>query len=377
MQASTDDYKRTGLIPTFGNLRYSTIWIRRLLRIGLAITACWLAVDMGANTIAASNTLVLASWNVENLFDPVDDPDNPGDDEYTSHGWTGWNEDRYAKKLDHLAEIIAAMRPDILCLAEVESRKVVVDLARVLRQKYAWDMPAIIHRDGQDQRGIDVAMLARWAPVGTNWLTPHPLQRDVLIARFETNGQPLTVICNHWKSGVGKKTECNAIRTIEAHAVRTEVTRLLTVTPDAAIVAVGDFNDNVDSVILTHEADFTLYDGTATSAATGTLHNLAGLLPITQRNTYYYNQGRAWNSFDSASVSRGMLPAATRPAPWRVNTNAYGPFVLPQQRNAAGQPLAFRRVRKKDADGKIWSTYLTGYADHFPIRIELHAVPQP
>jgi len=373
MKARTDDRKWNGLTAQFRGSAFVQQQLRRACTC-LAVIA-WLA-GMGASAAtAASNTLVIASWNVENLFDPADDPDNPGDDEFTPRGWAGWTAARYALKLDHLAEIIAAMRPDILCLAEVESRQVLIDLSRVLRDKFAWDMPAIVHRNGHDTRGIDVAMLARWAPAATRWLTPHPIQRDVLIARFETNGRPLTVICNHWKSRVGKLAECNEIRTIEARAVRAEVARLLAAAPAAAIVAVGDFNDNVDSDILTREAGFTLYDGTAAAAQTGTLHNLAGLLPIAQRGTFYYGQGRTWNSFDSASVSRGMLPAAPHPAVWQASTNSCGPFVLPQQRNAEGHPLPFRRVRKKDADGVIWSTYLTGYADHFPIRLELRAAP--
>jgi hypothetical protein len=142
------------------------------------------------------------------------------------------------------------------------------------------------------------------------------------------------------------------------------------------LVAIGDFNDNIDSAILTRDAGFALYDGTTASAATGTLHNLSGLLPVARRGTYYYGKDRIWNSFDSASVSRGMLPAAPRPAPWQVVTNTYGPFVLPQQQNVDGQPLAFRRVRKKDANGVIQDTYLTGYADHFPIRLELRPAPE-
>jgi endonuclease/exonuclease/phosphatase family metal-dependent hydrolase len=374
MKKRTGDRKWAGLTALFGCLSVVRWRLGRICTC-LAVLA-WLGNAGASAATAGSNTLVIASWNVENLFDPADDPDNPGDDEYTPRGWTGWTPVRYTLKLDHLAEIIAAMRPDILCLAEVESRQVLVDLSRVLRDKHAWDMPVIVHRDGHDTRGIDVAMLARWAPASTNWLTPHPIQRDVLIARFESNGCPLTVICNHWKSRVGKLAECNEIRTIEARAVRAEVARLQAAAPGAAIVAVGDFNDNVDSDILTREAGFTLFDGTAASAQTGTLHNLAGLLPIAQRGTFYYSQSRTWNSFDSASVSRGMLPAAPHPAVWQVSTNSYGPFVLPQQRNAEGHPLPFRRVRKKDPDGVMRSTNLTGYADHFPIRLVLRAAPQ-
>ncbi len=32
---------------------------------------------------SAERDIVVASWNIENLFDAEDDPDNPGDDELT------------------------------------------------------------------------------------------------------------------------------------------------------------------------------------------------------------------------------------------------------------------------------------------------------
>jgi hypothetical protein len=154
--------------------------------------------------------------------------------------------------------------------------------------------------------------------------------------------------------------------------VRQAVDALLADDPGAAIVAVGDFNDDIESPILLHEAGFAIYDGTPVSASTGVLHNLSGLLPEgAGRGTYFYNARKSWHAYDSASVSRGMLPEAPHPAPWQAVTNRYAPFALPRQRDTEGQPLPYRRIRKKEEDGVVRSRFIAGYADHFPIRLEL------
>jgi len=326
--------------------------------------------------VAASNQVVVASWNVENLFDPYNDPANPGAVDFTPQGWAHWTPELYALKLDHLSEVIAAMQPDILCLTEIENRRVLEDLVRVLHQKRNYDLPVILHREGGDRRGIDVAMLTRFTPMATNWIAPVPQQRDILTARFVIRGRPLTVCLNHWKSWVGPQDQDLEIRTIEARAAHDEVAQRLAKNPVAAVVALGDFNDNVESSSLTQVAGFALWSPAAPAATNNTalLFNLSGMLAPKTRGTYYYGKDRVWNSFDSMSVSRGMLPDGACTSAWQVVTNSYGPFVLPQQRDKYGHPLAFHRTRRKDEDGVLRDVELTGYSDHFPVRVVLQAM---
>ena len=99
--------------------------------------------------------IVVCNWNVENLFDTEDDPENKGDDGYTPRGWMHWTENRYRLKLEHLAEIIEAMKPDILCVEEIENRRVLEDLSNQLRKQKRHPMPYIVHRESSDKRGID------------------------------------------------------------------------------------------------------------------------------------------------------------------------------------------------------------------------------
>jgi endonuclease/exonuclease/phosphatase family metal-dependent hydrolase len=338
-----------------------------------------LALPQARAQSPATNQFVLVSWNVENLFDPDPDLSGADDKDFTPRGWARWTPERYALKLAHLAEVIAAMRPDVLCLSEVENRRVLEDLSRVLREQQHYDLPVIIHREGEDRRGIDVAMLARLAPVATNWLTPVPRQRDILMARFEPDGRPLTLCLNHWKSWRGPAAENLRIRTAEARAARAEIVRCLAGNAAGAIAALGDFNDNVDAPSLTREAGFVPWRAAPPPPATNgaaVLYNLSGLLGAEARGTYYYGKDRVWNSFDSISVSRGMLPGGASTSVWQVLTNSYGPFVLPRQRDEDGRPLPFHRVRKKDATGTLRDIYYTGYSDHFPVRVVLQALDQ-
>jgi hypothetical protein len=314
--------------------------------------------------------LVVASWNVENLFDAVNDPDNPGDDDFTPRGKMYWSAARYAQKLTNLAEVVAAMKPDILCLVEVENRRVLEDLSRVTATAFDWNMPVIIHREGGDKRGIDVAILSRHAPSNIAWTTPVTGMRDQLAATFDFGGRELTVFCNHWKSWSGNPETNASVRIREASHLSRQVRTILTRQTNAAVIATGDFNDLVTSDILTHSAGFVPWPPAPGSPTNALLHNLSGLLPPASRGTYYFSRNRVWNSFDSISISPGMLPGSDKPAAWQAATNTYAVFISSVQTNSAGRPLSYWRARSEHTNGRR----RIGYSDHFPVRVELRSL---
>ena len=90
----------------------------------------------------------IAFWNLENLFDYEDDPDNPGDDEYLPE--KEWDQARYERKLDHLAKAIVSMEADLLAVCEVENRRVLEDLIR--HQNLVEEQWAIVHQDSPDHQ---------------------------------------------------------------------------------------------------------------------------------------------------------------------------------------------------------------------------------
>jgi hypothetical protein len=331
--------------------------------------AALLARGEGEGTRVPPLRVVVASWNVENLFDADDDPDNPGDNEYTPSGWTRWTEPRYRHKLTNLAEVVSEIRPDILCLMEVENRRVLEDLTALAESLHGWRMPVILHRDCGDMRGIDTAIISRYEPKGMVWLRPLAIQRDILAADFEIEGRGLTVIANHWKSRYGKKAESDALRELEARTVRAEVVRRLADNPAAAILVMGDFNDNIDNVIPLAHAGFAL-DERAVLQDGKLLFNLSATLPADARGTYFYSQTRSWNSFDMINISRGLLTNGAPASPWRVRPETFRIHAPPKMRQENGAPYPFRRVGTRQGQ-RIY----TGYSDHFPVCVTVEARP--
>ncbi|MBQ9286381.1 MAG: endonuclease/exonuclease/phosphatase family protein [Bacteroidaceae bacterium] len=136
----------------------------------------------------------IVSWNVENLFDTIDDA-GFRDEEFLPTGERRWTGGRYWHKLTDVARVLAAMAdsngvPDLIGLVEVENDSVLTTLVRrsSLRQMgYEYVMT-----HSQDSRGIDVALLfqpARFRLIEYNCINVHArgknarTTRDILYAK--------------------------------------------------------------------------------------------------------------------------------------------------------------------------------------------------
>ncbi|MCL1920859.1 MAG: endonuclease/exonuclease/phosphatase family protein [Kiritimatiellaeota bacterium] len=326
------------------------------------------AVGQGGGAITSA-TLRVASWNVENLFDTENDPTNPGDNEYTPTGRQLWTEEVYRIKLERLAELIAEMKPDIIGLAEIENRRVLVDLQKVLADAYDCHLPEIVHREGNDHRSIEVALLSKYKPTDTRWLIGNPTGREMICATFSTGASELTVIMCHWKSKLipagMTEQDVDNIRIREAKVARRAFERKLRKNPGAAVMVMGDFNDDVTSPILTRDGGLLVSRGLLKTNPT-CLYNLSADIPANRRGTYYYYPKRLWNSLDSISVSPAMLDAS-QASTWTVQEGSYQIFKYPEHLDANSRPKSFRLVRPKDAD----PYYIYGYSDHFPVTVTL------
>ena len=322
---------------------------------------------------AAPRELTLVHWNLENLFDNDDDPATRGDDPYTARGWEHWTTNLYRLKLDHLAELLIKMNGDIVSVCEVENRRVLEDLNRVIAAQGGRPYPCIVHRDSSDERGIDTAVLSRFAPVTNRWLRPIEGQRDIVIADFRIGGQPLTVLANHWKSHFGPKKESEDMRREEAAAVRKAIDAMLVSNRAAAVVMMGDFNDDFTRPALVEVARAltnlaeVVADKTALS-----LFNLHATLPPDRAGTLYYRKGKYWDSFDSICVSRAMVDAKDAGyRGWRVKSGSYGVFRDPRHLDANQWPKPFRRSYDPQDDDPARRGYIEGFSDHFPVRVVL------
>jgi endonuclease/exonuclease/phosphatase family metal-dependent hydrolase len=302
------------------------------------------------------------SWNVGNLFDADNDPDNVFDDEFTPKGKMNWTKEAYLGKLKNLAWVIAQVKPDILGLAEVENRRVLVDLQKLLKEVHKFDLPEIVHREGTDARSIEVALLSRHKPESMSWLAGNPYGREMVCGTFKVDGAPVTVVMCHWKSKLipkGKiEREITALRINEAKIVRGFIDEQMKKDKNAAIVVMGDFNDDYTSPTLTEHALFFADRGKLKSSPSA-LYNLAADLPEAKRGTYCYK--KQWEAIDSLSVSQPMLAPLSSRA-WAVEPNTYEVFRDSRLIDKNGNPKGFRVVVPKAAP-----RYTYGYSDHLPV----------
>ncbi len=162
---------------------------------------------------AAGQDFTVMFYNVENLFDTTDDTTR-NDDEFLPDGSRRWTGNRYYKKINALAQVIAAAGewelPALVGLCEVENEEVVKDLA------YGTILSAgnygIVHRDSPDLRGIDLALLYRrdhfrvtdvrsWIPARA---PGDPFEsRNLLYVKAVMDSDTLHVILCHFPSRRG------------------------------------------------------------------------------------------------------------------------------------------------------------------------------
>ena len=118
------------------------------------------------------DTLFVASWNLENLFDTVDDPGKI-DEEFLPGSKKDWTNERLTKKLSNLARVIHAMNnnngPDILGVCEVEHESLLKDMI----SKYLTDINyQIAYVESPDVRGIDTLSNKSFPPFVTIEVKP-------------------------------------------------------------------------------------------------------------------------------------------------------------------------------------------------------------
>lgn len=310
----------------------------------------------------------MVHWNVENLFDAEDDPANIGDDEFLPGSWRHWNGRRYSEKVSNVARVLADAAGDIVCLAEIENRGVLDNLRAVLAEKHGVAYPEVVHREGPDHRGIEVAILSRFRPKSVERLLPVPEQREIVIADFAVAGQPLTVIANHWKSRYGEADGAGDMRAAQAAAVAGIVDRRLEADPSAAIIVAGDFNDDFDGPAVLGVLGSSTNLAPAAISGGSRLFNLHSGLEPAGRGTIYYRAAKKWNSFDSMHVSRALLDAGLSPDGWKVSAGTYRVFSRPYMLRD-GIPLPYRITSQAGTKKRV---YQTGFSDHLPVKVSLN-----
>lgn len=212
----------------------STVVARRLL-------ACALSSALLGCGVPAPDRVAVMTYNVCNLFDGIDDgTEHPRFDPERGT----WTEARYRRKLESLAEVMRRASPgvpDVLALQEVESERVLADLARLLPGRW------FLAFAGAGPTGCGI--ISRWPILSVGRLEPGlwdglPL-RPVLEARVDVRGAELDILVVHWKSRIGGVAATNGARRAAARVVLRRLSSVLADRPGADILVLGDFNQEV------------------------------------------------------------------------------------------------------------------------------------
>ena len=205
------------------------------------------------------NTFTIGFYNVENLFDTLDNP-NTADEQYLPQSRRRWTAKRYSHKIKKLSSVISQLgvnksyfMPAIVGLVEVENSKVVQDLIshkNLEKANYAY-----VHYDSPDERGIDVALLYNTRLFEVYSSKTYSLDlidennepdytRDVLRVSGSFNGELIHFLVNHWPSRREGEEETKALRIKAAKVNLSIIEEIKSEIEDPKIVIMGDFNDD-------------------------------------------------------------------------------------------------------------------------------------
>lgn len=332
------------------------------LRILFTIICCmafW--AGLSAQKYAVYST---AFYNVENLWDTVDDTTHKGDNDFLPTGQYNWTQDKYEKKIHNISIVLSQLAqeycpagPALIGIAEVENRKVVEDLAHAEPIRSLGYQ--VIHFESPDHRGIDVAALYNPRLFGFKSAQVYPYHnpeeptmrtRDILLVNGILAGEDFHFIVNHWPSryGGGKSSP---LREFAASIVRHVVDSLYAANADAKIVICGDLNDDpfdksVSKVLgaKRKSKDVQRHD----------LYNATWKLYDDGIGSLCY-QGK-WNLFDQQIVSGTLLNKDKKELSFWKAEVFNRPFLIRQEGRYKGYPF-------RTFDG---NTFVNGYADHLP-----------
>lgn len=306
-------------------------------------------------------------YNVENLFDLEDAP-RKADEDFTPNGKQKWTQERYDKKINDLAKVIAAMdMPEILGLCEVENEAVVKDLAA--NKQLSDGKYKVVHRESPDHRGIDVALM-----YNSDWITIEDTKsievaipdnitgekgyttRAILqVTASLADGQPLYVFVNHWPSRRGGVDASSPKREYVAAQLRKAVDKVLANDENAHIVITGDFNDETDNKSITS----VLQAKAENTNAKQELINTSAALDNSGKGSYNYRGN--WNMLDQFIVSDNFFDG--KGLEYKTTIVFQEEWMMYKSKNGLTPNRTYGGPN-----------YYGGFSDHLPVYIDVEVV---
>lgn len=315
----------------------------------------------------------IAFYNVENLFDTINNPET-FDDDFTSKGKNHYTSKIYWDKIDKLSTVISQIgfdktktSPAIIGLAEVENRAVLEDLIKSKNLKK--NRYEIIHFDSPDRRGIDVAFLYQekyftplnqesfevkiWEETGKRIYT-----RNILLVSGLLDDEMIHVVVNHWPSRRGGQIKSNPKRLKAAFVAQQIIEKIKLENENAKIFIMGDFNDDPINYSIKKGLDS---KGKLKNLSENALYNPMEQMYIKGLNTLGYRDGL--NLFDQIIMTYDCVSFDKIFQTYKFyKAGIFNPqYIITQKGRYKGYP--FRSFQNNNYSG--------GYSDHFPVYIYL------
>jgi len=370
-------------------------------------------VDMDAILLEepAGSEFTVVSWNVENLFDQVDDDRNLGYGDYRIAPNNAGMSSNYGQPVEFggvmttwTAVKIAGVRngllgldpagPAIVALTEIESRVgldgVAASLNSVLGEGTYQTVQFSDWPEADPKPAIGMGVISKFpmvswalvpverAPVVAGQPGDPEITRPILKVVLQAGSGPLTVYVNHWKSKGGPESA----RIRYAAALESDITNLLSTDPRADYIVVGDLNSDYNERVImeprhndtsgiTGINDILRAQGDELAVARGSTlglkYNLHYELNRSARETSWH-QGFNWSSLDHMILGAGLYDQ-------RGVTYVDNSFEIAQRRmprvaflfREDGTTYRWRQTRA----GTVTTHAVGGYSDHAPLMLRL------
>jgi len=211
-----------------------------LFLILLVSAGCMVSETKTENTAADSGTLTLMTWNVQNLFDGLDNGFEY--DEFLNSA--GWSTEKYKGRVNTVSEAVGSVKPppDIIMFQEIESLAILKDIAKSLSGGYEYS-----HFAKNPGASLGLGILSRLPLVEPKThsisINGETIPRPVLETRIQAEREFIVFVC-HWKSKLGGDDNTESTRRASARVILRRIRELWEKEPDIGIIVAGDLNEN-------------------------------------------------------------------------------------------------------------------------------------
>lgn len=353
--------------------------------------------EMTGGTLTPPTSFKLATYNLQNLFDVIDDP-NVDENEFTP-GST-WTASKLEARKARFKDVFTDIDADVIGVLEAENLEILTELRDYIRDHGGPNYPYIALARGKDglARGIDVSLLSKYpliCPYTANSTgCSRPITRTfecmgedgmmtvdanvyteakpILHSEIDFNGDGIgdfLVLVNHWKAKDNHSWPCldsNDNHRRAGMQIRELLDQLIAQKPCRPIAILGDFNTWDFEPAMMQDIG-TILDASKLTKATD-VYNTWGERGVSASHTSNsnswnnisnssYNFNNVWSRLDHILLTGNVREGGE--SDWRVvkgSTQSIHPGYL---LDSDGTPSAYNVYTGK------------GYSDHLAVRVEL------